>query len=160
MVWYQGFPDGSDGKESESESLSCSVSQSLCKSMDHSPLLCRCFFCSPLQALLCQWDFLHRITGAVCHFFFQGIFLTQGLNPGLLYYRQILYPVSYRESFCQYLICFLHFILHLPFVFRELYIFQVLSRTHLYIFIYEYVLYIITLLCIMLYSLCYYIIHE
>ena len=30
-------------------------------------------------------------------FFLQGIFLTQGLNPGLLHCRQILYHLSYRE---------------------------------------------------------------
>ena len=29
-------------------------------------------------------------TGVGCHSFHQGIFLTQGLNPGLLHYRQIL----------------------------------------------------------------------
>ena len=31
------------------------------------------------------------------HFLLQGIFLTQGSNPGLLHYRQILYHLSYRE---------------------------------------------------------------
>ena len=32
-----------------------------------------------------------------CHFLLQGIFLTQGSNPGLLHCRQILYHLSYRE---------------------------------------------------------------
>ena len=32
-----------------------------------------------------------------CHFLLQGIFPTQGLNPGLLHCRQILYHLSYRE---------------------------------------------------------------
>ena len=32
------------------------------------------------------------------HFLLQGIFLTQGLNPGLLHCRQILYQLSYEGS--------------------------------------------------------------
>ena len=31
-----------------------------------------------------------------CHFLLEGIFLTQGSNPGLLYCRQILYPLSHQ----------------------------------------------------------------
>ena len=34
--------------------------------------------------LLCPWNFLGKNTGECCHFFLQGIFLTQGLNPSLL----------------------------------------------------------------------------
>ena len=34
--------------------------------------------------LLCQWDFPGKNTGVGCHFFLQGIFLTQGSNPHLL----------------------------------------------------------------------------
>ena len=37
-------------------------------------------------------------TGVGCHFLLQGIFSTQGLNPGLLHYRQILYLLSYEGS--------------------------------------------------------------
>ena len=33
-----------------------------------------------------------------CHFLLQGIFPTQGSNPGLLHCRQILYRVSYKGS--------------------------------------------------------------
>ena len=33
-----------------------------------------------------------------CHFLLQGIFLTQGLNPGLPHYRQTLYRLSHQES--------------------------------------------------------------
>ena len=33
-----------------------------------------------------------------CHFLLQGIFLTQGLNPGLLHCRQILYHLSHQGS--------------------------------------------------------------
>ena len=34
--------------------------------------------------LLCPWDSPGKNTGVGCHFLFQGIFLTQGLNPHLL----------------------------------------------------------------------------
>ena len=37
-------------------------------------------------------------TGVGCHFFFQEIFLTQGLNPGLLHCRQILYHLSNAQQ--------------------------------------------------------------
>ena len=40
--------------------------------------------------LLCPWDFPGKDTGVGCHFLLQGIFPTQELNPGFLYYRQIL----------------------------------------------------------------------
>ena len=33
-----------------------------------------------------------------CHFLLRGIFLTQGLNPGLLHCRQTLYYLSYQGS--------------------------------------------------------------
>ena len=32
------------------------------------------------------------------HFLLQGIFLTQGLNPGLLHCRQMLYHLSHQGS--------------------------------------------------------------
>ena len=37
-------------------------------------------------------------TGVSCHFFLQGIFPTQGSNPGLLHCRQILYHLSHQGS--------------------------------------------------------------
>ena len=46
---------------------------------------------------LCPWDFPGKDTG-VCDFLLQGIFLTQGLNPGLLHHRQILYQLSYTHT--------------------------------------------------------------
>ena len=36
--------------------------------------------------------------GVGCHFLLQGIFLTQGLNRGLLHCRQILYHLSPQGS--------------------------------------------------------------
>ena len=44
--------------------------------------------------LLFPWDFLGKSTGVGCHFLLQGIFLTQGSNPGLPYCRQTLYRLS------------------------------------------------------------------
>ena len=37
-------------------------------------------------------------TGVGCHFLLQGIFLTQGLNPGLPHCRQTLYHLSHQGS--------------------------------------------------------------
>ena len=37
-------------------------------------------------------------TGVGCQFLLQGIFPTQGLNLGLLYCRQTLYPLSHQGS--------------------------------------------------------------
>ena len=51
-----------------------------------------------LTRLLCPWDPPDRNTGVGSHSHLQGIFPTQGLNPGLLYYRQILYQLSHQRS--------------------------------------------------------------
>ena len=51
--------------------------------------------------LLCPWDSPGKNTGVVCHAFLQGIFLTQGLNPHLLYLlhcRWVLYPTEPPEK--------------------------------------------------------------
>ena len=44
-----------------------------------------------LTRLLCPWDFPSKYTGVIFDFLLLGIFLTQGLNLGLLHFRQILY---------------------------------------------------------------------
>ena len=41
---------------------------------------------------------LGKNTGLGCHSLFQGIFLTQGLNLGLLHYRQTLYSLSHYSG--------------------------------------------------------------
>ena len=46
--------------------------------------------------LLCPWDSSGKNTGVGCHFLLQGIFPTQGLNPGLPYYRHTLYGLSHQ----------------------------------------------------------------
>ena len=56
-------------------------------------------FATPWTAwLLSPWDFPGKNTGVGCHFLLQGIFLTQGLNPGLPHCRQMLYHLSYQGS--------------------------------------------------------------
>ena len=60
----------------------------------------------PLEELwptrfLCPWDSPGKNTWVVCHSFLQGIFLTQGSNPGLLqllHCRQVLYKLSQQGS--------------------------------------------------------------
>ena len=48
--------------------------------------------------LLCPWDSPGRNTGVDFHALFQGIFLTQGLKPGLLHCMWTLYHLSHEGS--------------------------------------------------------------
>ena len=69
----------------------CLIAQScltLCDPMD----------CSPPGSSV-HGDSPGKNTGVGCHALLQGIFLTQGLNPGLLHYRQILCHLSHQGSF-------------------------------------------------------------
>ena len=66
----------------------CLVVQScltLCNSMDYSP---------PSSSV----NSPSKNTGVGCYAFFQGIFPSQGLNPGLLHCRWILYQLSHKGS--------------------------------------------------------------
>ena len=53
-------------------------------------------------AVACQappsMEFSGKNTEMGCHFLLQGIFPTQGLNPGLLHCRQMLYHLSHQGS--------------------------------------------------------------
>ena len=51
-----------------------------------------------LYRLFHPWDFPGKNTGVGCHFLLQGIFPTQGLNPGLPHSRQMLYCLSHPGS--------------------------------------------------------------
>ena len=51
-----------------------------------------------LYRLFRPWDFPGKNTGVGCHFLLQRIFPTQGLNPGLLHSRQMLYYLSHPGS--------------------------------------------------------------
>ena len=48
--------------------------------------------------VLCPWDSPGKNIGVGCYFLFQGIFPTQGSNPGLLHCRQILHHLSQQGS--------------------------------------------------------------
>ena len=68
----------------------CLVSHScptLCDPMDFSP-----------PGFLVYGDSPGKNTGVDCHALLQGIFLTQGSNPGLLHCRWILYRLSHQGS--------------------------------------------------------------
>ena len=58
----------------------------------------RVYYSSP--GSLVHGDSPGKNTGVGCHTLLQGIFPTQGLNPGLLYYRSILYHLSHQGSPC------------------------------------------------------------
>ena len=51
-----------------------------------------------IACLLCLWNAPGKNTRVGSHALLQGIFLTQGSNPGLLHCRQILYHWSYQVS--------------------------------------------------------------
>ena len=45
------------------------------------------------------WNFPGKSTGVGCHFLLQGIFPTQGWNPGPPHCRQMLYCLSHQEAY-------------------------------------------------------------
>jgi len=64
------------------------------------PILCDPMDCSlpGSEEPLSPWNFPGKSTGVGCHFLLQGIFPTQGSNPGLEYCRQMLYHLSHQGS--------------------------------------------------------------
>ena len=50
------------------------------------------------HGLYSPWNSPGQNTGVGCHALLQGIFPTQGSNPGLPHYRQILYLLSHKGS--------------------------------------------------------------
>ena len=46
--------------------------------------------------LLCPWGSPGKNSGVGCYFLLQGIFLTQGSNPGIPHSRQTLYRLSHK----------------------------------------------------------------
>ena len=71
-------------KESRSESVRCSVVSDSLRP------------CGLQSKLLCPRGSPGENTGVGCHFLLQGIFSNQGLNPGLLHSRLILYQLRHR----------------------------------------------------------------
>ena len=97
-------------------SLSCLIFTPLCvhyvticvtsgkwKCSESAVKVCLSVMCSSLQPpglgptrLLCSWNSLGKNTGVGSHFLLQGIFLTQGSNPGHPHCRQILYHLGHQ----------------------------------------------------------------
>ena len=50
------------------------------------------------KLITCPWNSPGKHTWVGCHFLLQAIFPTQGLNLGLLHYRQILYHLSHKGT--------------------------------------------------------------
>ena len=66
------------------------------------PTLCGSQGLQPARPL-CPWNSPGKNTGVGSHSLLQGIFPTQGSNPGLLYCRQILYCLSHQGSFISHI---------------------------------------------------------
>jgi len=74
---------------------------------------------SPLGAS-CPWNSPGKNTGVVSHSLLQGIFLTQGSNPGLPHCRQVLYHLSHQGS--PYICMCVYICIYIPCVYiREYY---------------------------------------
>ena len=69
----------------------------LCLVTQSCPTLCNPMDCSPSGSSV-HGDSLAKNTRVGCHSLLQGTFPTQGLNPGLLHWRQILYWLSHQGS--------------------------------------------------------------
>ena len=54
--------------------------------------------CMEPTRLLSLWNSPSKNTGVGSYALLQGIFLTQGLNPSLLYWQADSLPLSYQES--------------------------------------------------------------
>ena len=89
---WSGLPFPSPMHESEKGKWSHSVVSNSLRPHGLQPTLSDPIGCS------LPWDFQGKSTGVGCHFLLQGIFPTQGLNPGLPYCGQTLYPLSHQGS--------------------------------------------------------------
>ena len=69
----------------------------LCLVAQSSPTLCDPMDCN-LPGSSVHGDSPGKNTGVGCHALLQGIFLSQGLNPGLPLCRPILYSLSHQGS--------------------------------------------------------------
>ena len=87
MLFNQGLQDIINYKESES--VSCSVS---CVRLSATPWTVAPQ--APLSIGFCKKEY----TGESCDSLLQGIFLTQGSNPGSLHCRQFLYHLSHQGT--------------------------------------------------------------
>ena len=65
------------------------------------PALCDHMDCSPPHFSVRGISQVRVLEWVTIYFILQGTFQTQGLNPGLLHCRQILYCLSHQESLIQ-----------------------------------------------------------
>ena len=100
------------GKEYKTQSLCCTaeikhivnqlyfnkiIFEKCCLTTQLCPTLCDPMDCSPPGCSV-HGDSPGKNTGVGCHALLQGIFPTQGLNPGVPHCRQILYHLSHQGS--------------------------------------------------------------
>jgi len=65
------------------------------------------------HGLYSSWNSPGQNTGVGSLSLLQGIFLTQGLNPGLLHYRQILYWLNHKAHSCMYVYIYIYIPTHI-----------------------------------------------
>ena len=91
-VFLFGLQNKQRGKNKD-ETIQQHFGNILAKSLSRARLFATpCIVACP--KLLHPWDFQDKSTGVGCHFLLQGIFPTQGSNPGLSHCRQTLYRLS------------------------------------------------------------------
>ena len=74
------------------------IKQNLCVCVSHSVVSDSFQPHGPLARFFCPWNFPGKNTVVGSYSLLQGIFLTQGLNSGLLCCRQILYHLSHQGN--------------------------------------------------------------
>ena len=91
---------GRDRGRKETSYLSCTRCKALSLGTQCCAVLSRSVSNSatPWTGSSVHGDSSGKNTGVGCHFLLQGIFLTQGLNPGLPHCRQILYRLSHHGN--------------------------------------------------------------
>ena len=97
LVWHWGLTKTAQEKKTADQYSSWKVTwMSLCCARLSHSVVSDSLWPHWLQpaSLLCSWDSSGKNTGVGCPAFLQGIFPTQGLNPGLLDCRTILYHLS------------------------------------------------------------------
>ena len=89
------------GKRTDFDCLNCNAPKfQVYVYVQPCPTLCDPMDCSPPGSSVHR-DSPGKNTGVGCHALLQGIFPTQGSNPGLLRCRQILYHLSHQGSSVQ-----------------------------------------------------------
>ena len=92
--WIVGYKVGTRVQDALHLMMCCAV---LCLVTLSCPTLCNPMDCSPPGPSV-HGDSPGKNTGVGCHVLLQGIFPSQGWNPGLVDCRWILYQLSYQES--------------------------------------------------------------